>query len=139
MIGIVRMIAAGAVLVTLAAPAYAYQCPSLVAKIDKSLAAANLSAAQLEEVKQLRNDGEAKHKAGKHGDAIKTLNKALALLEGEEGDRKHVQSHDVRWPIEDESEFLAGLTNVMLLDVLTVSLTPETLPTQPEVWVMRYQ
>ena len=43
------------------------------------------------------------------------------------------------WPIEDESEFLAGLTNVMRLDVLTVSLTPETLPTQPEVWVMRYQ
>ncbi len=43
------------------------------------------------------------------------------------------------WPIEDESEFLVGLTNVMRLDVLTVSLTPETLPTQPEVWVMRYQ
>ncbi len=43
------------------------------------------------------------------------------------------------WPIEDESGFLAGLTNVMRLDVLTVSLTPETLPTQPEVWVMRYQ
>ncbi len=81
MIGIVRMTAAGAVLVAVAAPADAYQCPLLVAKIDKSLAAAaNLSAAQLEEVKQLRNDGEAKHKAGKHGDAIKTLNKALALL-----------------------------------------------------------
>ena len=43
------------------------------------------------------------------------------------------------WPIGDESAFLAGLTNVMRLDVLTVSLTPETLPTQPEVWVMRYQ
>ena len=43
------------------------------------------------------------------------------------------------WPIEDEREFLAGLTNVRRLDVLTVSLTPETLPTQPEVWVMRYR
>jgi len=43
------------------------------------------------------------------------------------------------WPIEDESDFLAGLTNVTRLDVLEISLTPETLPTQPEVWVMRYE
>ena len=85
MIGIVRMIAAGAVLVAIAGSAYAYQCPLLVIKIDKSLAAANLSAAQLEEIKQLRDDGEAKHKAGRHGDAVKTLNKALAQLEGKEG------------------------------------------------------
>ncbi len=86
MLGIVRMIAAGAVLVAIAGPAYAYQCPLLVIKIDKSLAAAaNLSAAQLEEIKQLRDDGEAKHKAGKHGDAVKTLNKALAQWEEKEG------------------------------------------------------
>ena len=85
MIASARMTAAGAVLVALATPAYAYQCPLLVAKIDKSLAAAaNLSAAQPEEIKQLRNDGEAKHKVGAHGDAIKSLNKALALLEGRE-------------------------------------------------------
>ena len=43
------------------------------------------------------------------------------------------------WPIEDESAFLEGLENVRRLDTLTVSLTPETLPAQPEVWVMRYQ
>ncbi len=43
------------------------------------------------------------------------------------------------WPIEDESAFLDGLTNVRRLDTLAASLTPETLPTQPEVWVMRYQ
>ena len=86
MIGIVRMIAAGAVLVAIAGPAYAYQCPLLVIKIDKSLAAAaNLSVARLEEIEQLRDDGEAKHKAGRHGDAVKTLNKALAQLEGKKG------------------------------------------------------
>ena len=73
-------------MVAIAGSAYAYQCPLLVIKIDKSLAAvANLSAAQLEEIKQLRDDGEAKHKAGRHGDAVKTLNKALAQLEGKEG------------------------------------------------------
>ncbi len=43
------------------------------------------------------------------------------------------------WPIEDEREFLAGLTNVKRLDMLSAIFTPETLPTQPEVWVMRYQ
>ena len=43
------------------------------------------------------------------------------------------------WPIEDESAFLSGLEDVRRLDMLTVSVTPETLPEQPEVWVMRYQ
>ncbi len=94
MIGMVRMIAVSVVLVTLAGPAYAYECPLLVAKIDKSLAAANLSAAQLEEIKQFRNDGEAKHKAGKHGDAIKALNEALAQLEGEEGSASGTTGYD---------------------------------------------
>ncbi len=42
-------------------------------------------------------------------------------------------------PIADESEFLAGLNNVRRLDTLTVSLAPGTLPTEPEVWVMRYR
>ena len=80
MSGLLRLIAVAAVLVSIAGPAYASQCPSLVAKIDKSLATAGLSAAQLEEIERLRDDGKTQHKAGKHGDAIKTLNKALAQL-----------------------------------------------------------
>ena len=43
------------------------------------------------------------------------------------------------WPIEDESAFLSGLENVKRLDSLTVTITPETLPSRPEVWVMRYE
>ncbi len=43
------------------------------------------------------------------------------------------------WPIEDERAFLAGLENVKRLDSLTVSVTSETLPARPEVWVMRYE
>ncbi|MFQ5789808.1 MAG: MBL fold metallo-hydrolase [Acidobacteriota bacterium] len=43
------------------------------------------------------------------------------------------------WPIEDESAFLSGLKNVRRLEMLTITLTPETLPTEPEVWVMRYR
>jgi hypothetical protein len=43
------------------------------------------------------------------------------------------------WPIEDESAFLSGLENVKRLDSLTVTVTSETLPSRPEVWVMRYE
>ncbi len=44
-----------------------------------------------------------------------------------------------KWPIEDESAFLDGLKNVRRVEARTVFLTPETLPSQPEVWVMRYE
>jgi L-ascorbate metabolism protein UlaG (beta-lactamase superfamily) len=43
------------------------------------------------------------------------------------------------WPIEDESAFLSGLENVKRLDSLTVTVTSETLPSRPEVWIMRYE
>ncbi len=43
------------------------------------------------------------------------------------------------WPIEDESTFLGGLNNVRRLNATTISVTPETLPDRPEVWVMQYQ
>jgi len=43
------------------------------------------------------------------------------------------------WPIEDESAFLFGLENVKRLDSLTVTVTSETLPSRPEVWVLRYE
>ena len=43
------------------------------------------------------------------------------------------------WPIKDESTFLGGLNNVRRLDATTISVTPETLPDRPEVWVMQYQ
>ena len=43
------------------------------------------------------------------------------------------------WPIKDESAFLSGLNNVRRLDATTISVTPETLPDRPEVWVMQYR
>ena len=43
------------------------------------------------------------------------------------------------WPIEDASAFLFGLENVKRLDSLTVTITSETLPSRPAVWVMRYE
>ena len=50
-------------------------------KIDEALAAnPQLSASQFAEVKKLRDEGEALHKAGKHQESIDTLAKAMAIL-----------------------------------------------------------
>lgn len=65
----------------LAMPAYAFQCPVNINKIDAALqAGTSLSADQLAEVKKLRDEGKQLHKAGKHGEALATLASAKKLL-----------------------------------------------------------
>lgn len=64
-----------------AGSALAFHCPMDMKKIDDALAAdPALSAEQLAEVKQLRAEGEALHKAGKHQESVDTLAKAITLL-----------------------------------------------------------
>lgn len=60
--------------------AMAASCPKLMKEIDAALPAAKLSAGQMSEVKKLRADGEAFHKAGKHGDSEASLKKAKKIL-----------------------------------------------------------
>ncbi|WP_407279236.1 hypothetical protein U5817_24955 [Aromatoleum evansii] len=61
--------------------ALAMHCPADMKKIDAALAASpKLSVAQMSEVKQLRADGEAQHKAGKHQESVDTLGKAMKIL-----------------------------------------------------------
>lgn len=61
--------------------AFAFHCPVDMKKIDEALAKSpTLSEAQMTEVKKLRADGEAFHKAGKHQDAVDTLGKAMKIL-----------------------------------------------------------
>lgn len=60
--------------------ALAGTCPKLMKQIDDALPAAKLSAAQMDEVKKLRADGEAQHKAAKHDDSMASLNKAKGIL-----------------------------------------------------------
>ena len=60
--------------------AFARSCPKEMKAIDDALPAAKLDAAKMSEVKQLRADGEAQHKAGKHDDSMATLGKAKAIL-----------------------------------------------------------
>ena len=61
--------------------AFAFHCPVDMKKIDEALAKnPKLSEAEMTEVKKLRADGEAFHKAGKHQDAVDTLGKAMKIL-----------------------------------------------------------
>jgi hypothetical protein len=63
------------------ATALAAHCPMDMKQIDAALAAnPKLSAEQLAEVKKLRAEGEALHKAGKHQESVAELGKAKAIL-----------------------------------------------------------
>ena len=58
----------------------ASSCPKHMKAIDAALPTAKISTAQMAEVKKLRADGEAFHKAGKHGDSMDALGKAEKIL-----------------------------------------------------------
>jgi len=61
--------------------AFAHNCPNEMKAIDAKLATSpKLADADLAKVKQLRADGEAAHKAGKHDDSMKMLGDAKKLL-----------------------------------------------------------
>jgi hypothetical protein len=70
-----------AVLAFASGMAMAFHCPADMKKIDEALAKnPKLTAAQMTEVKKLRADGEASHKAGKHQDSVDMLAKAMKIL-----------------------------------------------------------
>ena len=63
------------------ASAFAFHCPKDMKKIDAAISSnPKLSDTQMKEVKQLRAEGEALHKAGKHQDSVDTLAKAMKIL-----------------------------------------------------------
>ena len=72
---IAALLAGGATL------ALAHNCPNEMKAIDAKLATnPKLSDAEMAKVKQLRADGEASHKAGKHDDSMKSLGEAKKIL-----------------------------------------------------------
>jgi hypothetical protein len=76
-----KRITLAAVLALAASGAFAFHCPADMAKIDAALGKnPQLSAQQAAEVKKLRADGEALHKAGKHQESVDTLAKAMKIL-----------------------------------------------------------
>ena len=72
--------ALAAVLALSGGSALASSCPKEMKAIDAALPNAKLSDAQMSEVKQLRAEGEAQHKAGKHAESMAALGKAKAIL-----------------------------------------------------------
>ncbi len=64
-----------------AGAAFAHNCPNEMKAIDAKLATnPKLADADAAKVKQLRADGEAAHKAGKHDDSMKALGEAKKIL-----------------------------------------------------------
>ena len=76
-----RSLAFGAALLFAASTAMAMHCPADMKKIDEALAKSpKLSATEAADVKKLRAEGEALHKAGKHQESVDTLGKAMKIL-----------------------------------------------------------
>lgn len=64
-----------------AGSAFAHNCPNEMKAIDAKLATSpKLADADAAKVKQLRADGEAAHKAGKHDDSMNALGEAKKIL-----------------------------------------------------------
>ena len=74
--------AVAAALFLAAGSAWAFHCPADMKKIDDAMAKnPKLTAAQTDEVKKYRADGETLHKAGKHQESVDTLAKAMKILD----------------------------------------------------------
>ena len=72
---------AAVVLALATGAALAHNCPNEMKAIDAKLATnPKLSESDAAKVKQLRADGEAAHKAGKHDDSMKALGEAKKVL-----------------------------------------------------------
>ncbi len=64
-----------------ASSAFAGSCPVMVKAIDAALSSGtSLSTEQAAEVKALRDQGDAEHAAGKHAEAVATLQTAKGML-----------------------------------------------------------
>ena len=74
-------IALSIALLAFSASALAFHCPADMKKIDAALENnPKISGEQLAEVKKLRAEGEAQHKAGKHQESVDSLAKAMKIL-----------------------------------------------------------
>jgi hypothetical protein len=74
------LFATGTILVALAGPALASQCPALAAKAEEALKTASLDDATKAKVTELIATGKSQHDAGSHAESEATLGEALKLL-----------------------------------------------------------
>ena len=77
-----KSILLSAVLSLAALPAFAFHCPKDMQKIDAALAAnPNLTQQQLQDVRELRSQGETYHRAGDHRQSVEVLARAMRILQ----------------------------------------------------------
>lgn len=74
------LIPAAVLAFALTGPAFAFQCPTDIAKIDAALESADLSEAEKAQVTELRDEGERLHQAGDHQQSVDTLAQAKEIL-----------------------------------------------------------
>ena len=75
-----KFIVAVAMIGTLATPAFAHMCPSLMAKIDEAMKTASVDDATKTKIMGLYSKGKTEHEAGDHAASEADLNAALKLL-----------------------------------------------------------
>lgn len=76
-----KLIAAVALTLLMSGSAFANSCPKHVKAIDEALAKnPSLTAEQLAEVKEYRDEGEKLHNEGKHAESMEALKKAEEIL-----------------------------------------------------------
>lgn len=75
-----RRIVLSVILIGLAGPALASECPAIWKQINEKMHAVQLSAANQARLSELRKQGEDFHHAGDHARSIDILKQALALL-----------------------------------------------------------
>jgi hypothetical protein len=63
-----------------ASPAFAHQCPALMAEIDTAMAASSADEATKAQIMELYASGKAKHESGDHDGSVADLNAAKELL-----------------------------------------------------------
>jgi len=79
-----RKLIPGLVLIAFSSVAFAASCPLFMGEIDAALkdpaVEERLTEEQLAEVRQLRKEGEAAHRAGDHAQSMKVLGRAKEIL-----------------------------------------------------------
>ncbi len=73
-------IVAATILVGLATPSFAGECPVLIQKAAEAMRAATLDEAMINKVMEDIALGKSQHEQGKHDESVATLNDALQLL-----------------------------------------------------------
>ncbi|MDH3234096.1 MAG: hypothetical protein OEQ29_11295 [Alphaproteobacteria bacterium] len=75
-----QIIIASALVIGLAAPAWAGSCPGMSKQVSAGLAKSKLPAAKKAEITKLRDQGDMLHRTGKHAQSVAVLKRALSML-----------------------------------------------------------